>query len=306
MWPRRIASRTANAISWLAVTLSPALATAQDTPSPEKTAPDKPAPDEPACVAAFDRGQDHHAAGRLLAARDDFAVCSRSSCPSFINNKCVPWLAQVQKAMPTIVIVAHDPEGAQISAVRVSVDGTLLAATLDGRDLEVDPGEHEILFEHEGAQPVTQTVLVQQGVKNRFVEVIFEPVPIQLADPEAPTAHVATPRPPPQPRVVDAELRDEGAISPWFYVGLGLAGAGVTVGAIAGGVAASEHASLETECAAGSCSADDIAAAERIAHVSTVGFVAGGVGVALGLVALLVSIPEDDVQATANGMVIHF
>jgi len=46
---------------------------------------------------------------------------------------------------------AEDTTGADTLAVRVTIDGQLLAETLDGKAVPIDPGEHVVRFELAGA-----------------------------------------------------------------------------------------------------------------------------------------------------------
>ena len=88
------------------------------------------------------------------------------------------------------------------------------------------------------------------------------------------------------------------------WTGFGLAGAGLVLGGVAGGIALSEYQQLEDECPTLGCSQDQIDEARTIAHVGTAGFVVAGVGAAVGLVALLIS-DDADPAVGAQGTLVR-
>jgi hypothetical protein len=87
------------------------------------------------------------------------------------------------------------------------------------------------------------------------------------------------------------------------YVASGVGLAGVVVGGIFGGLAASAKSSLETECPGNVCPAgqpsDDLAGAKSKATISTIGVAVGGAALATGIVLFIVSgkgEPKDEAQ----------
>jgi hypothetical protein len=76
------------------------------------------------------------------------------------------------------------------------------------------------------------------------------------------------------------------------YAGFGLAAAGVVVGSITGGLAFAKASTVGGQCNKNDCptSVDgDLSAGRTLATVSTVSFVAAGVGAAAGVVAWALS-----------------
>jgi hypothetical protein len=106
----------------------------------------------------------------------------------------VSWLADVEKLTPTVVFGAR-AHGSEVTDVRVSVDGELVAARIDGKPIALDPGEHRFRFERAGETPVEQTSVVLAGEKERLVDVRFGPEPV-------PTAPIVVPPPPAHTRGV--------------------------------------------------------------------------------------------------------
>lgn len=84
-----------------------------------------------------------------------------------------------------------------------------------------------------------------------------------------------------------------GGRSPLVYAGFGVGGAGLVVGAIAGGLSLSAASAAKKVCAAdGSCAASaqpDLDLSLTMANISNVGFALGFVGAAVGVVGLVIS-----------------
>jgi hypothetical protein len=152
---------------------------------------------EPDCPTASEQGQKLRDQGKIIRAREMFLVCARATCPSVVRKDCAKWLPEVEETLPTVVFEAHDGQGADVAAVKVSVDGDQVAASLDGKPVPVDPGQHVFKYETQGATPVTQTIVVRSGEKNRLLKVDFPPPPGQALTPKTPkiTPDTASPRP---------------------------------------------------------------------------------------------------------------
>jgi len=136
-------------------------------------APARPADAADACAVAYEQAQEQRLEGELLGSRDRLLRCAAPACPAFIQRDCARWLGEVEAALPTIVILAHDAGGRDLTAVQVSSDGVLLTETLDGRPLTLNPGKHRLTFESVGLRPVPIELFLVQGQKNRVVEVVF-------------------------------------------------------------------------------------------------------------------------------------
>lgn len=237
-------------------------------------------PTKRACAAAYERAQGLRRDGRLLEAREALIACSQPACPPAAVADCGPWLAEVEQSLPSVVVAAKDAGGRERLDVRVLVDGRLLAATLDGKALPVDPGLRTFRFEPAAGQAVEERVLIREGEKNRAITVTLgapaagAPAARRpLASPPlAPPA--ATPLAPPA----------DPAIPPLAWVAGGVGVAGLAVFAVAGAVSLDAEADLRATCAP-RCAADDVRAI-RVQHaVADIGL---GVGVvALGAAAWL-------------------
>jgi hypothetical protein len=134
------------------------------------------AQDKQACAAAHEEAQIWRQKGSLKASRDRLKVCARDACPALLRSDCVTWLEQVERSMASVVFEAQKG-GADLVEVRVFLDGALVASRLNGRSVEVEPGEHLLRFEAPGVAPLERRVVIREGEKSRLVSAIFDPGP---------------------------------------------------------------------------------------------------------------------------------
>jgi hypothetical protein len=142
-----------------------------------------------ACLVAYEEGQRLRNRNALRAARQHLIACSRERCPDEIAHDCDRWRAEVEQSLPSVVVVAQGPRGEEVTDVRVTFDGELLAVGLDGTALVVDPGAHVLRYERHGFPPVEERIVVRTGEKNRRLLVRFaaegdsgpvRPVPVSV------------------------------------------------------------------------------------------------------------------------------
>ncbi len=122
-----------------------------------------------ACLSAADEGQSLRDDAKHMLAREQFLACAREVCPRIVRDQCTEWLRQLDEATPTVVFGAKDDCGNDVTSARVTSDGKLVTDHLDGKPVALDPGPHDIVFEREGAAPVTVHVVLRTGEKNRDV-----------------------------------------------------------------------------------------------------------------------------------------
>ena len=132
-------------------------------------------PTKQQCVAANESAQDLQRAGKLTAAREQLALCVSESCPAAIRQDCSQKLDDVVKTTPTLVFAAKQPNGDDLVAVRVKIDGTVLVDHLDGNPVQVDPGQHRFTFESDGFVTGERALVVRTAEKDRVVEVQLRP-----------------------------------------------------------------------------------------------------------------------------------
>lgn len=155
------------------------------------------APQTRSCVDAYDAEQRRTEAGDLLGAREELYVCGRTSCPAVVVRQCVAALDALEPRIPTVTLAAKDASGADLSDVRVTLDGASWQAQLDGRELSVNPGPHSLVFSAKGLRDVEVRIVAREREKGRVVSVVFP------GDPHAPppTRPEGPPKPGPVPTV---------------------------------------------------------------------------------------------------------
>lgn len=141
------------------------------------------------CIASFDRGQRAQSDRALRRAQSELIVCSQEACPAVLRADCAGVLAEVRRALPTIVLAADDGHGHEILDVKVTSNGEVLATRLDGHAIPFDPGTFELTFETAGVPPVKVVQVIHEGEKSHVVRASFHGLGASDAGPE-----VAAPR----------------------------------------------------------------------------------------------------------------
>jgi hypothetical protein len=206
---------------------------------------------------------------KLVAARDQFAICALEACPAEIRAECSARLKDVNDSIPTIVFEAMDSAGNDLTEVEVHVDGKPLVPRLDGTALPLDPGPHTFTFEAANKPFVSKNIVLHEGEKSRHERIVFSAETVQA---------------PPQPK---PPVESSGQRTIGFVV----AGAGVVSLALGGyfGLRAKSAWSDSQAACAGPTDCPDHAKAvsdhdkaSNAATLSTIFFAAGGAAVALG------------------------
>jgi hypothetical protein len=109
--------------------------------------------------------------GKIRAARERLLACSAASCPILVSRDCTGWLKELDAEQPTVILAAHDEAGRDVGAVSVTLDGELLTTKLDGRPIEVDPGEHVFRGEFSNRKVVQEPVIIRAKDKGRLVRI---------------------------------------------------------------------------------------------------------------------------------------
>jgi hypothetical protein len=124
-----------------------------------------------ACIAAHVEAQRLRRDSKLRAAKAALVRCSDPACPHVIAEECTRLFDDTTKAIPTLVFSAQDEAGHDVADSRVTEDGAPVVSRLDGKEIEVDPGEHHYVFERGGVAPVVRTIVVKEGERLRRVTV---------------------------------------------------------------------------------------------------------------------------------------
>jgi len=257
------------------------------------------------CVSANENAQDLRHAGRLREARAQFSLCAAANCPRAVQDDCAARLAELEKAMPHVVLRVLRADRHPVTSASVLLDGVPLTDALDGTPIAVDPGAHRLQIFADGQRPFDETVVIDEGDSARRVEAVLEPV----IAPSAPVVRSAPPRAHSEPETLPAEglANASPAEAPaseapandrpaHLAIGLALGGAGVAFLVVGGVLAAVGNSTythaLNAECGghADGCSpqgASDGARAHTDAAAATVAVVAGAAFVAAGLAVVL-------------------
>jgi hypothetical protein len=230
---------------------------------------------------------------KLRAARAELLVCAAASCPADIRTECTRKVEEVNASMPTIVFEVEDESQNHLSAVKLTMDGELLAERLEGTALSIDPGVHVFRFEKEGQRPLDKELVIFEGAKDRRERIVIGGPGGAVALPAG-----GTPVPPPAAPSAPADSAgDTQRLLGWTAVGAG--GVGLGVGLVFALIKSGKISERDDICPTGAnCTADDAARIERLTDearsagtVSTISFIAGGVFVAGGL-ALVFTAPK--------------
>jgi hypothetical protein len=233
------------------------------------------------CLDASSKAQSLRDAHMLLEAREKLRVCAAAGCPAVVQTDCATWLAEVETALPTVVVTAKTGAGVDLVDVKVSVDGQPLVTQLDGHAVPMNAGPHTFHFEA-AAGMLDQRVVIREGEKNQPVAVVLGAPPVPAPPPEPPT---------PAPAPAKSPTGDSGGplrTVGWVLGGVGLAGLGL--GGVMGVVAMSDKSSAHCD-SSNRCDPGTTGGIRTAALLSDIGWISGGVLVATGL-ALVVLAPK--------------
>jgi hypothetical protein len=176
------------------------------------------------------------------------------------------------------------------SGYKVLLDGVEIPSAAVGVPRAVDPGQHvATVTAVDGIGKAEATVTLDEGKSQTLpIELKVKAFPPGMKPaPAQPLAGKAAPPPPPPPKSWGYR-RTAG------YVGIGVGGAGIVVGAITGSMVLGLHGTLAAACGGGKCPPQQQSTLDnynRDGLISTVSFIAGGaIGVA-GVV-LVATVPS--------------
>ncbi len=228
------------------------------------------------CLDAAAKGQTLRNAHKLVEAREQLRACAAAACPAAVQSDCANWLAEVEKALPSVVVTAKDGAGADLVDVKVSVDGQPLVSKLDGRAVPLNAGPHAFHFEGAGGASLDRQVLVKEGETNQSVAVVLGAAASLPPPSGASTAPAASPS-------AASPAESGGSSHAWRTAGWVLGSAGVVglgVGAVFGGMAMADKSSAH--CVNNVCDAGTVSGIKSHALASDIGWIAGGVLLASG------------------------
>jgi len=99
------------------------------------------AQDKQQCADAYTKAQVLRGQQKLRESKKLLTLCAADACPEALRKDCVPWLGEVEKSMPSLVVEASDDSGNVVLGARATVDDE---PVLLGRATQLDPGGHSV------------------------------------------------------------------------------------------------------------------------------------------------------------------
>jgi hypothetical protein len=248
--------------------------------------------------------------GKLVRAREAYLKVTRERIEPNAPQAFRTAQAEAQKALtalePRIPYVTIQVEGAGSQPAAVNLDGAAIPSALVGLPYPVDPGEHKLQATASGLASEEQVVTIQEGQRDTVV------LKLQPAA-AAPAPVAAAGEPMPATTTTAADVSTASTISNTMRIGgfvaLGVGALGLGAGTFFLIRANSKSGDADDLCTlpGGGCPAsareeikqlDDDADSART--FSTVGFIAGGVGVAAGVTLLILSGKSSDSRAQTS------
>ncbi len=231
----------------------------------------------------------HEAAGNTASAWASYAEAASLAARAkqgdrerFAKKK----VAELEKKLAYVTYEVPSSGG-----VEVTVDGKPLPPAAVGTRVPIDPGDHAIEAHAPAKKAWTSTFTVAGGPSEISVKVP------ELEDDKAalPPEPAPAVQPPREASSAGGTQRTLG----WITAGAGVVGLGI--GGFFGARTLSEKSTVDSNCTGSFCNSDGLAAndsAKSAATLSTIGFVAGAVLVAGGIV-LVLTAPRGGSQARA-------
>jgi len=242
------------------------------------------------CITTYEESVPLRKNHQLKTARAKLVTCSSESCPADIRAECLNRLAEVDASMPTVVFEAKDAAGAMVFAVKVKMDGEVLAERLQGSALPIDPGEHTFTFEVAGRPSVEKHLMIFEGEKLRRERVEFEALAAATPTPTPSVTLKSENAEPPHPAT--KEPLGKGRISALALGGVGVVATGV--GVAYGFVAMSRRDHASSICPNDCPDMSGVNAwhdAHSAGDIATGAFIVGAAGIASGVVVWLLAKP---------------
>lgn len=202
-----------------------------------------------------------------------------SSAPEVFKNAQESGRQALRDLLARIPTVLVRVVGAPPGAATATIDGNPIAWA-SGAAVRLDPGDHTVRVTADGYKPFERLLTLPNHGGVVVVDAPLEPA----------SAASSSAKGPPPPLTPRSEPSARGSLAPAF-VAFGVGGAGLLVGAVTGVMELGKVSELEDRCPNDQCKPSEqveIDAAYTLATASTIGFVAGGVIAAGGVVLLLV------------------
>ncbi len=256
-------------------------------------------------ITGLELGKTYELVGKLVEAREVLLSIGRLPVQSAETSRATAARAEgarlAEELRPRIPSLTVKISGAPPSAVTVSIDDAPIPSeALEARP--VNPGAHDVSARAGSGSPVHASVDLKEG-EARDVELTIAPAAPIAQSPQTPSPAPTTPEGP--------SSRSGGALSPVFFGGVGVAGAGLIVGAITGGLALGKASSANNACPNLTCPSEaaynstvkNVGSGRTLGDISTVSFIVAGVGAVVGVIGFIISPHDHEQTAAKNGSV---
>jgi hypothetical protein len=239
--------------------------------------------------------------GRLIEARETCLQVARQTPPksepramTLARKRCEELSRTAEPRIPSLKIQVKGPT----APAEIAIDGVVIPAGAAGLPRRLDPGKHAVVVRAAGFAEKSQDVTLKEA-ESASLEVKLEPAADTGVPPPPPVAVVEPPpaqsAPPsqaaPQPHDEPVAARAAGGGLPTYaWVGFGVAGVGVAVGTVTGLMSLGAASDAKKLCTGNAClpaAQSKIDSSITFANISNVGFAAGIVGAAIGVVGWL-------------------
>jgi hypothetical protein len=254
--------------------------------------------------------------GKLVDGTENLRKVLREPVPPNPSPALVKARERAQTALdgakPKIAFLMISVKGAkELSAATVTVDGESVPPALLDADRPTDPGDHVIEASAPGYLKASARVSVKEAERKAVSvrleadpnAVVAPPVAGAAESPQHPPTQPAN-SPPPRAAGVDTGASTAAPNRTGAYIAWAVGGVALAVGAGFGFVAMKGKNDLESSCKNNVCDPKDserLDDAKAAGNISTIGFIAGGVGAALGTVLFFTASPSSSTARTAQG-----
>jgi hypothetical protein len=215
--------------------------------------------------------------GKLVEASERYLLVTRLDAGggdlALQNQAKVDAASEREALQPKIASLTIDAKGASAEAT-YALDGAPLSSALLGVKQPANPGRHTIEARDAG-RVLKREITLTEGQRLPVLLELEQAVPAPPGE-SAPAAAATGAPPVPSPQT---DNDASPGLPAGFWVGVGVTGAGLLTGGIAAALAAQKKSDLN--CPNNVCAADqrdDVDAYHRLGTISTIGFVAAGVG----------------------------
>lgn len=231
--------------------------------------------------------------GRLLEARQTLVRVLRlpakagEPAPFTAARKAADALStDLGGRIPSVTVLVSNAEPGQTPTV--TFDGHVIPPAAARAPRKVNPGHHVVVVRAGSVEKKNEVDVAEGEAKTLSVDLTPAPAAVPLDESTA-----SSRAPSPLPKVL-------------IYGGFGIGAVGVGVGAVTGLMSLSKVSDVKKDCVNDICPAGrqpDIDSAKSLGTVSTIAFIAGGAGVAAGVIGLVLQSKQASTEPTPGASV---